>query len=91
MKFQGLDWDTGAVLFEAPTRFELQEQADYQNCTDYNLVTIHECRGCESESCYERHDYHNNSTGHWCDECYDSRKYPYRKDDYDPYNEEGSH
>jgi hypothetical protein len=91
MRFQGLDWNTGAVLFEGNSVFELQEQADHQGCTDWNLVTIHECRSCESEQTQERYDHYGNSTGQWCDPCYNSSKYPYRKDAYDPYNEEGSH
>jgi hypothetical protein len=41
-----------------------------------------ECRGCESEG-EEQHDAHGISTGYWCHECYESSKYPYRKDRYE--------
>lgn len=89
MKFQALDWDTQAVLFEADTRDELVQQAEYQNCTDYNLVVIHECRACGKDNTLERHDHYGITTGHWCEDCYEN-DYPYRKDEYDPYNLEGT-
>ena len=40
------------------------------------------CRGCENEG-YEQYDAHGISTGYWCYDCYESSKYPYRKDRYE--------
>jgi hypothetical protein len=40
------------------------------------------CRECQSPDGEERFDHYGISTGHWCDDCYNSRKYPYRKDAY---------
>ena len=39
------------------------------------------CRGCETIYTQERHDHYGNSTGYYCDECYENN-YPYRKDAY---------
>lgn len=51
------------------------------------------CRGCEESHemnenkwVEERSDAYGYSTGHWCDECYEGDKYPYRRDRYfDPF------
>ena len=40
------------------------------------------CRGCDNEGQLQQ-DAYGISTGHWCYSCYDSPKYPYRKDRYD--------
>ena len=50
---------------------------------NYNVIRKIICKAqtCDSEG-YERYDAHGISTGHWCDECYDSVGYPYRKDKY---------
>lgn len=46
---------------------------------------VEQCRGCQkvSHEVDERYDAYGISTGQWCDTCYDSSKYPYRKDRYD--------
>jgi hypothetical protein len=50
----------------------------------YNLIKSIPCRGCEKhETSDMRYDAYNIETGHWCNPCYDSDKYPYRKDKYD--------
>ena len=41
------------------------------------------CRGCGTVHANECHDAYGITTGFWCDECYDSDKYPYKKDRYD--------
>ena len=45
---------------------------------------IHEkCRGCETVHASEMHDAYGITTGYWCDDCYNSSKYPYKKHRYD--------
>ena len=41
------------------------------------------CRGCDKNEGELMHDAYGIPTGHWCYSCYDSPKYPYRKDRYD--------
>lgn len=48
------------------------------------------CRGCNDVTYSDRYDHYGIPTGYWCDKCYDSNKYPYRKDAYDPYNDYGT-
>lgn len=40
------------------------------------------CRKCDSIFSMERFDAHGITTGNWCDKCYDSDNYPFRKDKY---------
>lgn len=41
------------------------------------------CRGCETrDDVYQQYDAYGYSTGYWCDACYESDRYPYRKDRY---------
>jgi hypothetical protein len=56
------------------------------------------CRGCEQserdneDKCVAlRYDFHGIPTGYWCEECYDSDKYPYRKDNYYDYLNAGEY
>ena len=58
--------------------------------SDYNLVC---CQGCDamdeewegkpSQHPWARADYHGIYTGIYCDECYDSDRYPYKKYNYE--------
>ena len=43
------------------------------------------CRGChkKGDDVEMRYDAYNIPTGEWCDACYDSDKYPYKKEKYD--------
>lgn len=92
IKFQAIDNKTDKVITEAHSQFELSENMEFifQDHTDWRMITVYGCRGCESDDAYERSDYYGISTGHWCDHCYNSIKYPYKKDAYDPYNEMGT-
>ena len=61
--------------------------------TNFNLYIMRliECRRCDKEG-HERHDWYGISTGYWCDECYESNRYPYKKsryatEEYDGYGE----
>lgn len=66
------------------TAYDISEA--HMMCEDYGdgtyLRKIVTCRGCDDEG-QEQHDAYGISTGHWCGTCYDSPKYPYRKERYD--------
>lgn len=82
MKYQIINENTGLVEAE----FYCSEEA-YEVFNDSYIHQnhyIHEfmnCRGCEKEG-QEKHDAHGITTGYWCEDCYESDKYPYRKDSY---------
>ena len=41
------------------------------------------CRGCQTkQEVSEQTDAYGYSTGYWCDSCYESDRYPYRRDRY---------
>lgn len=42
----------------------------------------HKCRGCGTPEANEQCDAHGIPTGYWCEPCYESDKYPYRRDRY---------
>lgn len=54
--------------------------------TDYIYT---KCKGCQTVHAYERHDHYGITTGYWCDDCYDSDEYPYRKDRYPTMEHDG--
>ena len=53
-----------------------------EKCSEYEHSV--KCRGCETigNGVDERCDAYGYGTGDWCDVCYNSNKYPYRKDRY---------
>lgn len=63
---------------------------DYQNNFPEENYFIEEgtdhikdkCRGCDTVDADEKYDAHGITTGIWCKSCYNSSKYPYRKDKY---------
>ena len=54
--------------------FWIQEGTDYIN---------DKCRGCGTVHASECHDAYGITTGFWCNDCYESSRYPYKKDRYD--------
>jgi hypothetical protein len=76
---------------EYHARFEAIEWLEYSGRLDdeegkwrYNIVESIPCRGCEThEGSDMQYDGYGIPTGYWCNTCYDSDKYPYRKDRYD--------
>lgn len=57
------------------------------NREDFIVDKQFACRGCQEFDkgdigVQERYDAHGITTGNWCEECYGSSKYPYRKDRY---------
>lgn len=45
-------------------------------------LIMDKCKGCDALHASEQFDGHGITTGLWCDDCYNSDKYPYRKDKY---------
>jgi hypothetical protein len=74
---------TDNVLFESESMYECQDWMDYKELTNEDawIDRVIECRECSNEG-EEQYDAHGISTGYWCHECYESDKYPYRKDAY---------
>ena len=94
--FESLHWDTNAVIATANSRYELRDimEMQFPEVIQWQMVTHDVCRGCEIDSrdAYvpERFDHYGITTGHWCESCYESGAYPYRKDAYDPHNDYGT-
>jgi hypothetical protein len=94
--YQALDWNTHEVLETANSRSELCDVMEWAHpeVENWQLVAHDVCRGCQTDSrvayVTERFDHYGITTGHWCESCYNSSRYPYRKDAYDPYNEMGT-
>ncbi len=84
MKYQVKCIHTDEVLFESFTRHECGEWMEYQQLGmgDAWIDQVISCRGCGGDESQEQHDAHGISTGYWCHECYESSRYPYRKDRY---------
>ena len=61
-------------------------EMEEEKCSSCNkeafCFRIHTCKGCEEDFAEERNDAYGIFTGYWCDSCYESDKYPYRKDRY---------
>ena len=56
------------------------------------------CRGCHQSNQMNpnvwvelQYDYYGIETGYWCNDCYESDKYPYRKDAYYDYLNAGEY
>jgi Pyruvate/2-oxoacid:ferredoxin oxidoreductase delta subunit len=60
--------------FWPESNFWIEEGTDY---------IYDKCKGCGTVHANECHDAYGITTGHWCDECYDSPRYPYKKNRYD--------
>lgn len=57
----------------------------------YYLEEVLICRCGSEEDVDERCDAYGFYTGDWCDSCYNSDKYPYRKDRYHDFLDAGEH
>lgn len=72
-------------VIDSPFEDELNEIIEYEQWESgtYHIIKLFSCRGCRThDGVEERHDAHGISTGHWCESCYNSSNYPYRKDKY---------
>lgn len=62
---------------------DAEDAYDYEGLTpeNYSIIYVTPCRSCGRDA-DERYDFYGISTGHWCEECYESKEYPYRRDRY---------
>ena len=82
MKYQIINENTGLVEYEDFDREETCRVFNESYSYGHYMQEIIPCRGCEDGEGQEQYDAHGISTGYWCYECYDSNRYPYRKDKY---------
>jgi hypothetical protein len=82
MKYQIINENTGLVEYEDFDREETYRVFNESYSHGHYMQEIIPCRGCEDGEGQEQYDAHGISTGYWCYECYDSNRYPYRKDKY---------
>lgn len=93
---KNFDTDQFIPGVESFSRREIREimEWEFPDVKNWGIVRVDRCRGCgrDNRDTYvdERRDYYGISTGHWCDSCFNSSAYPYRRDAYDPYNEMGT-
>lgn len=83
MKYIVKNRKTEAIVYETYSEVDAEEAMEYEFDSDsHYVIEIYPCRGCGADS-DEKYDAYGISTGRWCDTCYTSPKYPYRKDRYD--------
>lgn len=93
MKFQVINRNTLNVECEFFMREDAIDAIEYDYSWDTHTINaVVPCRGCGSHESDERHDWYGITTGHWCDDCYESNRYPYKKsryatEEYDGYGE----
>ena len=81
MRYQVKCMKSDNVLFESFLIEECQQWIEWEDIQEFYVYKFITCRGCDEEG-YEHYDAHGISTGHWCNDCYESDRYPYRKDRY---------
>ena len=80
MKYRIINDKTNKVEEEFYTKEDALDFVDFEfSFETHSIIQVISCRGCDKEG-HERQDWYGISTGHWCDPCYHSNKYPYRKD-----------
>lgn len=82
MKYQIINENTGGVELEFYDRDEAYDVLNESYAYNHYVRRVISCRGCAEGEGNEQHDAHGISTGHWCDDCYNSSRYPYKKDRY---------
>ena len=89
--FQLVNLDYQRLCLFSENRAEAEaELAEYQEMwpdTHFDVIEgtdyiTGKCRGCQTPYANMCYDAHGIETGNWCDDCYNSSKYPYRKDKY---------
>ena len=82
MKYQIINENTGGIEVELYDRDEAYDVMNESYEYNHYVRRVISCRGCGGDESQEQHDAHGISTGYWCYECYESDRYPYRKDRY---------
>lgn len=87
-------YDALAIALAQKEEYLIREIGELMYCPEEEYEEIEEeildyirqvtCRhtSCESLHAEERFDAYGITTGKWCQSCYDSGRYPYRKDRY---------
>lgn len=81
MKYQIINDQSDKVIVEFYSEEEAWEELKQLGTSNHYIHKAMSCRGCDNEG-YEQSDAHGISTGYWCHECYESDRYPYRRDRY---------
>jgi hypothetical protein len=81
MMYQIRKDETDEVVVEFYSQEEAWEMLKELGMSDHYIHEAISCRGCDKEG-QEQEDAHGISTGYWCHECYESDRYPYRRDRY---------
>jgi hypothetical protein len=82
MKYQIINENTGLTEQEFYDIDEAYEVFNESYQYGHYVRRVIPCRGCEDGEGEEQHDAHFISTGYWCNDCYESDRYPYRRDKY---------
>lgn len=85
MKYRIINDKTNEVEWEF---FSWEEASEWVDTEKESIIQVFECRECLNDA-DERHDAYGISTGYWCDACYHSNRYPYRKDAYETIERNG--
>ena len=85
MKYRIINDKTNEVEWEL---FSWEEASELVDMEKESIIQVFECRECSNDA-DERRDAYGISTGYWCDPCYHSNKYPYRKDVYETVERHG--
>jgi hypothetical protein len=89
MKYQVINDKTNKVEEEFYIKEDALDCVDFKfSFETHSIIQVISCRGCDKEG-HERQDWYGISTGHWCDECYESNRYTYRKDAYETIERHG--
>ena len=82
MKYQVINDKTNKVEEEFYTREDAVDCVDFEfSFATHSIIQVVSCRCCDREG-HERHDWYGISTGYWCDECYWSNRYKFKKQRY---------
>ncbi len=82
MKYQIINENTGLTEQEFYYLDEAYKVFNESYQHGHYVARVIPCRGCEDGEGEEQHDAHFISTGYWCNDCYESDRYPYRRDKY---------
>ncbi len=82
MRYQIINENTGLVEYEDICEDECYRVFNESYSYGHYMRSYINCRGCRDAEGEQQYDAHGISTGYWCNDCYESNSYPYRKDRY---------